>query len=69
MRELLFCQSCSRRREVKNKYIRSQILDNKFREVLKYLAKEIEATKIANLTGFLGKIFGTLACLNACLSK
>ena len=33
----------------------SQILDNKFREVLEYLAKEIEAieaTKIANLTGF-----------------
>ena len=32
--------------------IRSQILDNKFREFIKYLAKEIEATKIANLTGF-----------------
>lgn len=38
--------------KIKNKYIRSQILDNKFREVLKYLAKEIEPTKIASLTGF-----------------
>jgi len=37
---------------MKNKYIiRSRISQNKFREILKYFAEDIEATKIANLTG------------------
>ena len=37
---------------MKNKYIiRSQISEKKFREILKYFAEDIEATKIANLTG------------------
>ena len=37
---------------IKNKYIvRSRISEKKFREVLKYFAQDIEATKIANLTG------------------
>ena len=37
---------------MKNKYIvRSRISEKKFREVLKYFAQDIEATKIANLTG------------------
>ena len=38
--------------KLKNKYIvRSQISEKKFREILKYFAEDIEATKIANLTG------------------
>ena len=37
---------------MKNKYIvHSRISEKKFREVLKYFAQDIEATKIANLTG------------------
>ena len=37
---------------MKNKYIvRSRISEKKFREVLKYFVQDIEATKIANLTG------------------
>ena len=37
---------------MKNKYIyRSRISEKKFREILKYFAQDIEATKIANLTG------------------
>ena len=37
---------------MKNKYIiRSLISKKKFREVLKYFAQDIGATKIANLTG------------------
>ena len=37
---------------IKNKYIiRSRISEKKFREILKYFAEDIEATKIANLTG------------------
>ena len=37
---------------MKNKYIiRSRISQKKFREILKYFAQDIEATKIANLTG------------------
>ena len=37
---------------MKNKYIiRSRISEKKFREILKYFAEDIEATKIANLTG------------------
>ena len=37
---------------MKNKYIiRSRISQKKFREILKYFAEDIEATKIANLTG------------------
>ena len=36
--------------EVKKK-IRFLILEKKFRKILKYFAKDIEATKIANLTG------------------
>ena len=37
---------------IKNKYIyRSRISQKKFREILKYFAEDIEATKIANLTG------------------
>ena len=37
---------------MKNKYIyRSWISEKKFREILKYFAQDIEATKIANLTG------------------
>ena len=37
---------------IKNKYIvRSRISEKKFREILKYFAQDIEATKIANLTG------------------
>ena len=36
---------------MKNKYIyRSRISEKKFREILKYFAQDIEATKIANLT-------------------
>ena len=36
---------------MKNKYIyRSRISEKKFREILKYFAEDIEATKIANLT-------------------
>ena len=39
-------------RTMKNKYIyRSRISEKKFREILKYFAQDIEATKIANLTG------------------
>ena len=37
---------------MKNKYIvRARISQKKFREILKYFAEDIEATKIANLTG------------------
>ena len=37
---------------MKNKYIyRSRISEKKFREILKYFSQDIEATKIANLTG------------------
>ena len=37
---------------MKNKYIyRSRISEKKFREILKYFVQDIEATKIANLTG------------------
>ena len=37
---------------MKNKYIvRSRISQKKFREILKYFTEDIEATKIANLTG------------------
>ena len=37
---------------MKNKYIiRSRISQKKFREILKYFAEDIEASKIANLTG------------------
>ena len=37
---------------MKNKYIvRFRIAQKKFREILKYFAQDIEATKIANLTG------------------
>ena len=37
---------------MKNKYIiRSRISEKKFREILKYFAEDIKATKIANLTG------------------
>ena len=37
---------------MKNKYIvRSRISEKKFREILKYFVEDIEATKIANLTG------------------
>ena len=37
---------------MKNKYIyRSRISQKKFREILKYFAEDIDATKIANLTG------------------
>ena len=37
---------------MKNKCIyRSRISEKKFREILKYFAEDIEATKIANLTG------------------
>ena len=37
---------------MKNKYIyRSRISQKKFREILKYFVEDIEATKIANLTG------------------
>ena len=37
---------------MKNKYIyRSRISEKKFREILKYFAQDIEAIKIANLTG------------------
>ena len=37
---------------MKNKNIvHSRISEKKFREVLKYFAQDIEATKIANLTG------------------
>ena len=36
---------------MKNKYIiRSRILEKKFREILKYFAEDIEASKISNLT-------------------
>ena len=39
-------------RAMKNRYIvRSRISQKKFREILKYFAEDIEATKIANLTG------------------
>ena len=39
-------------RAMKNKYIvRSRISQKKFREILKYFTEDIEATKIANLTG------------------
>ena len=37
---------------MKNKYIyHSRISEKKFREILKYFAEDIEATKIANFTG------------------
>ena len=37
---------------MKNKYIiRSRISEKKFKEILKYFAEDIEATKIANFTG------------------
>ena len=37
---------------MKNKYIyRFRISEKKFREILKYFSQDIEATKIANLTG------------------
>ena len=39
---------------MKNKYIiRSRISEAKFREILKYFAKDIEASKISNLTKIL----------------
>ena len=38
--------------KLKHKHIvRSRISEKKFREILKYFAEDIEATKIANLTG------------------
>ena len=37
--------------KLKNKYIvRSRISEDKFREILKYFAEDIEASKISNLT-------------------
>ena len=37
--------------KLKNKYIfRSRISEKKFREILKYFAEDIEASKISNLT-------------------
>ena len=37
---------------MKNRYIiRSRISEKKFREILKYFAEDIEASKIVNLTG------------------
>ncbi len=37
---------------MKNKYIiRSRISEKELREILKYFAEDLEATKIANLTG------------------
>ena len=53
---------------MKNKYIvRSRISEKKFREVLKYFAQDIEATKIANLTGisriFINKILKNIRIL------
>jgi transposase len=39
-------------RAMKNRYIiRSRISEKKFREILKYFAEDIEASKIVNLTG------------------
>ena len=38
-------------RTMKNRYIvRSRISEKKFREILKYFAEDIEASKISNLT-------------------
>ena len=57
------------RREVKkNKYIiRSRISEKKFREILKYFTEDIEATKIANLTGisriYINKILKSIRIL------
>ena len=52
----VFLKECASTRtmilSMKNKYIvRSRISQKKFREILKYFAEDIEATKIANLTG------------------
>ena len=53
---------------MKNKNIvHSRISEKKFREVLKYFAQDIEATKIANLTGisriFINKILKNIRIL------
>ena len=41
-------------RVMKNRYIvRSRISEKKFREILKYFAEDIEASKISNLTKIL----------------
>ena len=62
----VFLKECASTRtmilSMKNKYIvRSRISQKKFREILKYFAEDIEATKIANLTGIsrisINKIF------------
>ena len=52
----VFLKECASTRTMilpmKNKYIvRSRISQKKFREILKYFTEDIEATKIANLTG------------------
>ena len=52
----VFLKECASTRtmilSMKNKYIvRSRISQKKFREILKYFTEDIEATKIANLTG------------------
>ena len=52
----VFLKGCASTRtmilSMKNKYIvRSRISQKKFREILKYFAEDIEATKIANLIG------------------
>ena len=54
--------------KLKNRYIvRSRISEAKFREILKYFSEDIEATKIANLTGisriFVNKILRSIRVL------
>ena len=50
---------------MKNKYIvRSRISEKKFREILKYFAQDLEATKIANFTGIsINKILKSIRVL------
>ncbi len=56
---------------IKNKYIiRSRISEKKFREILKYFAEDIEATKIANLTGIYRiSIYKTLKSIRVLMSQ
>ena len=55
---------------MKNKYIiRSRISEKKFREILKYFAEDIEASKISNLTKIsevtLCKVFGEIRIITS----
>ena len=54
----------NKRSKFKNKYIIClQILEKKFREILKYFVKDIKASKIENLTRIFIKILKSIGVL------